>query len=449
MTEKRVTRRGFLQGLAVAAGSGVLAACAPQVVKETVIVEKSVDKIVTATPAPKEQVTVRVNHWSGDSPMYTAVFDAFTQKTGGMIKIEQDSVGWTEHMQQILTWIAAGTTPDALLITSWRMDGLFKNGYLEDLNPYIANDVTTDPSEFPEWFWNYAGYEGGLYGIPLNAATDVWFYNITAFEDAGIDTPADDWNWDDFAAIAKALTRKSGDEYEFFGCSVVANSFPLQFMAMYQNGGALMNEEGTKITITKPESIEAVQWWADLFLHGEVSVTSGVAADATDQDLFVANRVGMIHRSSGFMDTLTTSLADGPFEWGILLEPKRVTQDQWGATNYASVFADSKVKEEAYQVMSFWASPEAHIIMAKRGGIHAPVRYGAYRDYMSSLTFPPGVQLHANQWDMVVKIPWRAPFEEQLFKIYVPSVNDVWNGSRTAKEVFEEIEPQMNALFEA
>ncbi|MFH1928520.1 MAG: ABC transporter substrate-binding protein [Chloroflexota bacterium] len=46
MTNKKVTRRGFLKGVAVAAGSGVLAACAPQVVKETVIVEKPVEKVV-------------------------------------------------------------------------------------------------------------------------------------------------------------------------------------------------------------------------------------------------------------------------------------------------------------------------------------------------------------------------------------------------------------------
>ena len=46
MSDKKVTRRGFLKGLAVAAGSGVLASCAPQVVKETVIVEKPVEKVV-------------------------------------------------------------------------------------------------------------------------------------------------------------------------------------------------------------------------------------------------------------------------------------------------------------------------------------------------------------------------------------------------------------------
>ena len=45
MTDK-LTRRKFLKGLAVAAGSGVLASCAPQVVKETVIVEKPVEKVV-------------------------------------------------------------------------------------------------------------------------------------------------------------------------------------------------------------------------------------------------------------------------------------------------------------------------------------------------------------------------------------------------------------------
>ena len=52
MSSEKVTRRRFLKGLAVATGGAVLAGCAPKVVKETVVVEKSVEKVVTATPKP-------------------------------------------------------------------------------------------------------------------------------------------------------------------------------------------------------------------------------------------------------------------------------------------------------------------------------------------------------------------------------------------------------------
>ena len=45
----KLNRRDFLRMTAVAGVGGALAACAPQVVKETVIVEKPVEKIVEKT----------------------------------------------------------------------------------------------------------------------------------------------------------------------------------------------------------------------------------------------------------------------------------------------------------------------------------------------------------------------------------------------------------------
>ena len=61
--QRKVSRRRFLRGLALAGGGTALAACAPKtvVVKETVVVEgeaKVVEKVVTATPLPKEAVNI-------------------------------------------------------------------------------------------------------------------------------------------------------------------------------------------------------------------------------------------------------------------------------------------------------------------------------------------------------------------------------------------------------
>ena len=52
MSARRITRREMLKGLGLAASGAVLAACAqptPQVVKETVVVEKAVEKQVVQT----------------------------------------------------------------------------------------------------------------------------------------------------------------------------------------------------------------------------------------------------------------------------------------------------------------------------------------------------------------------------------------------------------------
>ena len=60
MSRDKVTRRRFLKGLAAAAGGTVLAACSPQVVKETVIVEKAVEQKVVETVVVEKAVEKKV-----------------------------------------------------------------------------------------------------------------------------------------------------------------------------------------------------------------------------------------------------------------------------------------------------------------------------------------------------------------------------------------------------
>ena len=56
MSGREVTRRRFLKGLAVATGGTILAACQPQVVKETVVVERVVDRPVVETVVVEKAV---------------------------------------------------------------------------------------------------------------------------------------------------------------------------------------------------------------------------------------------------------------------------------------------------------------------------------------------------------------------------------------------------------
>ena len=81
MSERRLSRRSLLKALAgVGAGllaTPVLAACQPQVVKETVVVEKNVEKVVQQTvivEKSKEVPTVRVMTRPGPLGIFMSEF---------------------------------------------------------------------------------------------------------------------------------------------------------------------------------------------------------------------------------------------------------------------------------------------------------------------------------------------------------------------------------------
>src|SRR5260370_18341401 len=48
---------------------------------------------------------------------------------------------------------------------------------------------------------------GALHALPKGSPPLALAYNKTLFDRAGIPYPTDDWTWDDFLRVARALTR--------------------------------------------------------------------------------------------------------------------------------------------------------------------------------------------------------------------------------------------------
>ena len=114
----KLKRRDFLKAMTAATGGALLASCAPQVVKETVIVEKpvekvvketvvvekketvivekSVEKVITATPSPR--TVLRFQTWT--DPGLAAMehmLGVFSEEHPGIeVEVEPPGPGWPE-----------------------------------------------------------------------------------------------------------------------------------------------------------------------------------------------------------------------------------------------------------------------------------------------------------------------------------------------------------------
>jgi len=156
MSEKKVSRRQFLTGLGATAGAAMLAGCTPQVVKETVVVEKPVEKvvketvIVEGTPEVVEKVVEKVitatpepatvyiwSYWTPprDEAMQKSL-DAFMELHPNITPIHQllPSSGAAE---KILTAIAGGQPPDILMLSSSGIPTYVDQGSLIRIDKYM------------------------------------------------------------------------------------------------------------------------------------------------------------------------------------------------------------------------------------------------------------------------------------------------------------------------
>ena len=117
-------------------------------------------------------------------------------------------------------------------------------------------------------------FEGKYYGVPVDAWTYTLYYNVDMFKEAGIAKPPE--TWEELAEYAQKL--KKGDQW---GISLTYDWRCTYLPFVYQNGGAILNKDGTKAVINATEAVEAIQFWHDLFNKYKVTPVGNNPPEAT------------------------------------------------------------------------------------------------------------------------------------------------------------------------
>ena len=126
-----------------------------------------------------------------------AAIDAFT-KVHPEIKVKVQAiqaVDWKDFFTKILTMVAAGTPPDVVYVATEGAQ-LFAEKLAHPLDEYLRRDAA-DMREFfddvhPSLVEAFM-YKGSLYQLPIDWNAANMYYNTTAFAQAGLERPADDW----------------------------------------------------------------------------------------------------------------------------------------------------------------------------------------------------------------------------------------------------------------
>lgn len=217
------------------------------------------------------------------------------------IKIKTERVPWDDFEKKYSIQAAAGTLPDILYLQGTWMQKWIRAGYVIDLMPYVEqNESLADLDDFFSAALKLYRYKGGLYGLPMDTGPEgIHGYNVELFEKAGLSPPDKSWTLKgEFLEAAKKLTKdKDGDgEVDqwgivggFYGGQV---GFTMEATYLMPFGGRYTNEEETECLLTKPESIEALQFWLDLVHKYHVAVPY-TEYKALEERPFALGKVGM------------------------------------------------------------------------------------------------------------------------------------------------------------
>jgi len=316
-----------------------------------------------------------------------------------------------------------------------------------DLTPYISEENLNDliPA-----FRAACTYNGKLIAMPHHTDVIALFYNKKMLESSGIEVPKsidEAWSWEELTEIARKLKQDNNLDYAMAG--IWENSSGYRYLPfIYMNGGALMNEDQTEITMNTPQVLEALKLyesWRKEDLINNVGFTATPAANM----MFVANQLAFDFAGSWHCSYMQENMPDG---WGVTYMPQRngkTGSDMGGNGIFA--YKETKYPKAAAIVVEYLTAAEQMKGFCEAGNF-IPVRESLMKEGINFTAFQDEMKLFmeiAGTIDTKMAADETSvPFQnlnESFNEAMDPMVVD---GSSTAEEVAAQLQENMSEILE-
>lgn len=259
-------------------------------------------------------------------------------------------------LPSLQTAVAAGEPPALSQMEVSTMAQLASLGVLEPLDDLLTSeDLAAVAGDMENSIVSVNSYDGTQYTVPFGYSTNVLYYNVDLLAAAGYDADSMPTTWDELEEATQAVQEAAGPDVLGFGFGAVA---PWAFeMRLFQSGGQMFNEDGTKAEFNSPEGVSVLENYQDLLATGAAEMIQTDATFSQLQDLFTTGRVAMWEQSSAALKSMTDK---APFEVGVA-RYTTMGDDVFllGGQNLG-VFTDipDDQKAAAAEFIKWWTSPE-------------------------------------------------------------------------------------------
>ena len=254
-THQKLTRRGFLQAVAVSAGGAALAACAappPPMAGAT-----------GGEAAAPPEANLPIIYWSmfglQEAAQAQMQVERFNEQTGESAIFM--SIGWGNVAQKAQVAIQGGNPPD--MVSLWSQAYTWgPRGLLIPLEDYAERDGF-DGAGWSKPAWDALWSEGHLWGTGHTLNVFAMHLNNALYEEAGFSADSPPMTFDDLDVMAEALTEWDDDDnLTRLGFLPWLRSGSLWHWG-WANGAQFYDEETDTITANTEEALlHTLDWFA-------------------------------------------------------------------------------------------------------------------------------------------------------------------------------------------
>ena len=285
----------------------------------------------------------------------TMVDDLFTPvETNGRVKVNVKLV----VADTLLTAVVAGNGPDVVLsLGSWFPVNYAMRNAVEDLTQFEDFEEVVAP--FYQSAITPVTYNGGVYALPETQEFSVLFYREDVLEELGLTPPK---TWDDLIAMLPTIQGNNlsvGVPYP----DITTLDMSVLNSLIYQNGGAIYDEEGKRTLIDNESGVKAFKRYTSLYNdYGLPTVYDFVSRFRSgEMPIGVANY--------NVYNTLMVSAPEIRGLWDFAVFPGTVQAD--GSVDHSvhsqglccmMIATDNeKVKQNAWEFMRWWVREDTQV----------------------------------------------------------------------------------------
>lgn len=163
--------------------------------------------------------------------------------------------------EQYEEWLAQKTMkeeqPDLYFVPSELFSTFVQNNSLQNLRSFITEDENFSLEDYYHTSLMEGDLDEQIYALPYESVPSLMFVNKTLLEQEGIAMPDQNWTWDDFYELCRAVTKDRNqdgtiDQFGYYG-------YTWQ-QAAYSNGVQLYDESTHEIRLDDERVIETIDF---------------------------------------------------------------------------------------------------------------------------------------------------------------------------------------------
>ncbi|WP_169082477.1 ABC transporter substrate-binding protein [Paenibacillus sp. PL91] len=200
-------------------------------------------------------------HSEKEEEFFKGLVDEYNKVQDNVV-IEYSTFNQTDYTTTKLpTGFASGEGPDIYMISPGDFMKFSKSGLMADLSLYFPEGAKED---FLPASLDAVTVDGKVLALPYELELLGLYYNEQMLKDAGVEVPK---TWDELYAASKKLTTD-----KVAGLILPPDKGPyfnfIWYPFLWQQGGNVLNEDGTASKFNTPETAKALDFWGRFFKEG-------------------------------------------------------------------------------------------------------------------------------------------------------------------------------------